>query len=211
MIDYSENEGVCANAGPHSQKLHDRVTNICRNRMRQQSRSAMEPPQHEATSCQIDVVTSRQVSMSFTAVFHYNNSWNCLLLACSRTHTFSQMNPCLIRLFAVTPGLGPGKFKLKINKYNFQALFLVYCTNHLFGQEITRKESKKRHVTPQPGDPMIVIKNSPKRQRWEECHASLLMKNNAIPFVCFLTHKFIFIFSVCPSVCLAWLWVGEYD
>ena len=142
MIDYSENEGVCANAGPHSQKLHDRVTNICRNRMRQQSRSAMEPPQHEATSCQIDVVTSRQVSMSFTAVFHYNNSWNCLLLACSRTHTFSQMNPCLIRLFAVTPGLGPGKFKLKINKYNFQALFLVYCTNHLFGQEITRKESK---------------------------------------------------------------------
>ena len=48
----------------------------------------MEPPQHEATSCQIDVVTSRQVSMLWTAVFHDNNSWNCLLLACSHTHIF---------------------------------------------------------------------------------------------------------------------------
>ena len=86
-------EGVCANAGPHSQKLHDRVTNICRNRMRQQSRSAMEPPQHEATSCQIDVVTSRQVSMLWTAVFHDNNSWNCLLLACSHTHIFKWTLP----------------------------------------------------------------------------------------------------------------------
>lgn len=77
-------EGVCANAGPHSQKLHGRVTNICRNRMRQQCRSAMAPPQHEPTSCQIDVVSSRQVSMSLQASEAVLYLENMLAFACSQ-------------------------------------------------------------------------------------------------------------------------------
>ena len=77
-------EGVCANAGPHSQKLHGRVTNICRNRMRQQYRSAMVPPQHEPTSCQIDVVSSRQVSMLKTVLLAVLNYSHMLGFACSR-------------------------------------------------------------------------------------------------------------------------------
>ena len=140
MIDYSENEGVCANAGPHSQKLHDRVTNICRNRMRQQSRSAMEPPQHEATSCQIDVVTSRQVSMLWTVVFHHNNSSNCLLLACSHTHTHLQMNPFFIRLSQHPWGQVRGKsladiFLLKNISFSHFSLFIGTRNYQNFGQQ----------------------------------------------------------------------------
>lgn len=83
FFDLMHYEGVCANAGPHSQKLHGRVTNICRNRMRQQYRSAMVPPQHEPTSCQIDVVSSRQVSMLKTVLLTVLNYYHMLGFACS--------------------------------------------------------------------------------------------------------------------------------
>ena len=92
------NEGVCANAGPHSQKLHGRVTNICRNRMRQQYRSAMVPPQHEPTSCQIDVVSSRQVSMLHTSLLTVLNYCHMLGFACSHItlDTILPMKPLLL-------------------------------------------------------------------------------------------------------------------
>ena len=87
-------EGVCANAGPHSQKLHGRVTNICRNRMRQQCRSAMAPPQHEPTSCQIDVVSSRQVSMRHQSCQQYCIRKTCWDLPAATAHwaSWSHLN-----------------------------------------------------------------------------------------------------------------------
>ena len=52
--------------------------------MRQQCRSAMAPPQHEPTSCQIDVVSSRQVSMSLQASEAVLYLENMLAFACSQ-------------------------------------------------------------------------------------------------------------------------------
>ena len=159
-------EGVCANAGPHSQKLHDRVTNICRNRMRQQSRSAMEPPQHEATSCQIDVVTSRQVSMLWPAVFHNNNSWNCLLLACSHTHIFKWTLPS--SGFSQHPrGRVRGKpvaFKFKKNKFHFRT-FSCLLTLEIIKFSQKKWQERVKNTPCYPGDPLIVFKNSINQQR----------------------------------------------
>ena len=54
---YSQ-EGTSANAGPHYQKLHARVTHIWGNRKGQPDRSAMKGPQLERTASLITVPPS---------------------------------------------------------------------------------------------------------------------------------------------------------
>ena len=66
--------------------------------MRQQYRSAMVPPQHEPTSCQIDVVSSRQVSMLHTSLLTVLNYCHMLGFACSHItlDTILPMKPLLL-------------------------------------------------------------------------------------------------------------------
>ena len=134
----------------------------------------MEPPQHEATSCQIDVVTSRQVSMLWPAVFHNNNSWNCLLLACSHTHIFKWTLPS--SGFSQHPrGRVRGKpvaFKFKKNKFHFRT-FSCLLTLEIIKFSQKKWQERVKNTPCYPGDPLIVIKNSIKQQRWEY-HTSLV-------------------------------------